>query len=117
MACALEPYLRVYTADINARCILEFLMFDEDFPRSIRFSTHRIQECLTQLSGGRDVGRHDPSRIAGRLNARLTYADIDEVESGGAGALLTAVSAECEAIHGAIRETFVAYPLEMRLPA
>jgi uncharacterized alpha-E superfamily protein len=117
MACALEPYLRVYTADINARSILEFLMFDEDFPRSIRFSTHRIQECLTQLSGGRDVGRHDPSRIAGRLNARLTYADIDEVESGGAGALLTAVSAECEAIHGAIRETFVAYPLEMRLPA
>jgi uncharacterized alpha-E superfamily protein len=117
MACALEPYLRVYTADINARCILEFLMFDEDFPRSIRFSTHRIQENLTQLSGGRDVGRHDPSRIAGRLNARLTYADIDEVESGGAGALLTAVTAECEAIHGAIRETFVAYPLEMRLPA
>jgi len=117
MACALEPYLRVYTADINARCILEFLMFDEDFPRSIRFSTHRIQECLTELSGSREVGRHDPSRIAGRLNARLTYADIDEIESGGAGALLTAVSAECEAIHAAIRETFVAYPLEMRLPA
>ena len=117
MACALEPYLRVYTADINARCILEFLMFDEDFPRSIRFSTHRIQECLTELSGSREVGRHDPSRIAGRLNARLTYADIDEIESDGAGALLTAVSAECEAIHAAIRETFVAYPLEMRLPA
>ncbi|MGA2953817.1 MAG: alpha-E domain-containing protein, partial [Caulobacteraceae bacterium] len=32
MACALEPYLRAYTADIDARNILEFLMFDEDFP-------------------------------------------------------------------------------------
>jgi uncharacterized alpha-E superfamily protein len=117
MACALEPYLRVYTADINARCILEFLMFDEDFPRSIRFSTHRIQECLSGLAGGRDLGRHDPSRIAGRLNARLTYADIDEVEAAGAGALLAAVSAECAAIHSAIHETFVTYPLETRLPA
>ena len=117
MACALEPYLRVYTADINARSILEFLMFDEDFPRSIRFSTHRIQEYLTELAGGRDLGRHDPSRIAGRLNARLTYADIDEIEAGGAGALLAAVSAECAAIHSAIHETFVAYPLEARLPA
>jgi uncharacterized alpha-E superfamily protein len=117
MACALEPYLRVYTADINARCILQFLMFDEDFPRSIRFSTHRIQECLTDLAGGRDLGRHDPSRIAGRLNARLTYADIEEVQAAGAGALLTAVSAECAAIHSAIHETFVAYPLEARLPA
>ena len=46
MACALEPYLRVYTADINPRFILEFLLFDEDFPRSIRFCTARIQELL-----------------------------------------------------------------------
>lgn len=117
MACALEPYLRVYTADINARCILEFLMFDEDFPRSIRFSTERIQEYLTDLSRGRDLGRHDPARIAGRLNARLTYADMDEIEAGGAGDLLAAVSAECGAVHAAIHASFVAYPLEMRLPA
>jgi uncharacterized alpha-E superfamily protein len=117
MACALEPYLRVYTADINARFILEFLMFDEDFPRSIRFSTERIQEYLGHLSVGRDLGRHDPLRLAGRLNSRLAYADIDEVEAGGAGPLLAAIAEECEAIHAAIFETFVAYPLEMRLPA
>jgi uncharacterized alpha-E superfamily protein len=117
MACALEPYLRVYTADINARSILEFLIFDEEFPRSIRFSTERIQESLAQLSAGREFGRHDPLRLAGRLNARLTYADVDEVEAGGAGDLLAAVLAECAAIHGAIHDTFVAYPLETRLPA
>ncbi|HEY5290522.1 MAG TPA: alpha-E domain-containing protein [Caulobacteraceae bacterium] len=116
MACALEPYLRVYTADINARYILEFLMFDKEFPRSIRFSTERIMEYLTQLSGGGEPGRNDPLRLAGRLNARLTYADIDEVESGGAGELLASVSAECDAIHAAIHDTFVAYPLEMKLP-
>jgi uncharacterized alpha-E superfamily protein len=117
MACALEPYLRAYTADIDARNILEFLMFDEDFPRSVRFSTERIQEYLAHLSGGHEFGRHDPLRLAGRLNAKLAYADIDEVETGGAGALLGAVSAECAAIHASIWETFVAYPLETRLPA
>jgi uncharacterized alpha-E superfamily protein len=117
MACALEPYLRVYTADINARCILEFLLFDEEFPRSIRFSTDRIEENLRQLSHGRAVGRHDPARLAGRLHGRLAYADVDEVEAGGADALLAAVADECAAIHAAIHETFVAYPLEMRLPA
>ena len=117
MACALEPYLRVYTADMNARFILEFLLFDEDFPRSIRFSTARIEEHLGHLSRGRELGRHDPLRLAGRLNARLAYADVDEVEAGGAGDLLSAVAKECVAIHGAMFETFVAYPLEMRLPA
>ena len=55
--------------------------------------------------------------IAGRLDARLKYADIEEVEATGAGALLAAVAAECASIHEAIFETFVAYPLELSLPA
>jgi uncharacterized alpha-E superfamily protein len=105
MACALEPYLRVYTADINPRYILDFLLFDEDFPRSIRFCTAHLQD------------RGDALRLAGRLDARLKYADIEEVEATGAGALLAAVAAECAAIHEAIYETFVAYRLELSLPA
>ena len=117
MACALEPYLRVYTADINPRYILEFLMFDEDFPRSIRFCTARLQDLLSQLSREAGAGRSDALRLAGRLDARLKYADIEEVEATGAGALLAAVAAECAAIHEAIFETFVAYPLELSLPA
>ncbi len=39
------------------------------------------------------------------------------MEATGAGALLGAVAAECAAIHEAIFETFVAYPLELSLPA
>jgi uncharacterized alpha-E superfamily protein len=117
MACALQPYLRVYTADINPRYILEFLLFDEDFPRSIRFCTARLQDLLSQLTREAGTGRGDALRLAGRLDARLKYADVEEVEATGAGALLAAVAAECAAIHEAIYETFVAYPLELSLPA
>jgi uncharacterized alpha-E superfamily protein len=117
MACALEPYLRAYTADLNARYILEFLMFDEEFPRSIRYSTAHIEQHLGHLSRGREMGRANPHRLAGRLNARLAFADFAEIEAGGATGLLSAVESECTAIHEAMYETFVAYPLEMRLPA
>jgi len=117
MACALEPYLRAYTADLNAASILKFLLFDEEFPRSIRFCTSRIESHLEHLSRGRDVGRVDPFRIAGRLNASLAFADMDEIEATGAGALLDAVEAGCSAINQAVRDTFVSYPLELRLPA
>jgi len=117
MACALEPYLRAYTADLNSRFILEFLLFDEDFPRSIRYSTERIEEHLTRLSKGREIGRGDPARLAGRLNARLSYTDVEDVESTGASAILNTVEAECTGIHQAMYDTFVAYPLELRLPA
>ena len=48
---------------------------------------------------------------------RLTYADMDEIETTGAGALLDEVEAGCSAINQAVHDTFVSYPLELRLPA
>ena len=116
MACALEPYLRVYTAEMEPRHLLEFLMFDEEFPRSIRFSTLRMEEHLARLARDTQTPGHSgPERLAARLSARLEFADMDE--SQGAGPLLSAVVAECSRIHLAVYETFVAYPLEQRLPA
>jgi uncharacterized alpha-E superfamily protein len=116
MACAMEPYLRLYTAEIQPQRMLEFLLFDEDFPRSIRFSTNRIEEHLTSLAR-RDQYYEgaEPDRLAARLSARLKFADMDETL--GAGDILGTVVSECSRIHHAIYETFVAYPLEERLPA
>jgi uncharacterized alpha-E superfamily protein len=117
MACAVEPYLRAYTADLNSRFILQFLLFDEDFPRSIRYATTRIHQHVAQLARGRDSGRGDPQRLAGQLSARLIYADLGAAAGGGAATLLSAVERECREIHQAMHDTFVAYPLETRLPA
>lgn len=117
MACALEPYLRVYTADIQPRLIQEFLLFNEDFPRSIRFSTARIEEHLRALAGHGNVqATGAPERLAGRLSSRLRFADLEETASSGAGGLLATVSQDCGRIHEAIYGAFVAYPLEQHLP-
>jgi uncharacterized alpha-E superfamily protein len=119
MACALEPYLRVYTAEMQQRLLMQFLLFDEEFPRSIRFCAARVQEHMKGAS--RDVeiseGGPNPERLAGRLSARLEFADFDEVAQVGASAYLATIVTECSRIHEAIYETFVAYPLERRLPA
>ena len=118
MSCALEPYLRVYTADMQPRFILEFLLLDEDFPRSVRFCTARIEEHLSSISRHVEAaGVSGPDRLAGRLRARLQYAEIGEVQAGGASAFLGAVLDECAGVHRQVYETFVAYTLEQRLPA
>jgi len=118
MACALEPYLRVYTAEMQPRLLMQFLLFDEEFPRSIRFCAARIQEHLTRLTRSADVvDGPSPERIAGRLSARLEFAEFDEVAQFGASAYLATIVQECARIHEAVYEAFVAYPLEQRLPA
>ena len=118
MACALEPYLRVYTAELQPRLLMQFLLFDEEFPRSIRFCAARVQEHLTRLTRSADVvDGPNPERIAGRLSARLEFAEFDEVAQFGASAYLATIVQECARIHEAVYEAFVAYPLEQRLPA
>jgi uncharacterized alpha-E superfamily protein len=118
MGCALEPYLRVYTAEIHARFILEFLTLDEDFPRSIRFCAQEIESHLAAIIRHSGLaGSVGPDRLAGRLRARMQYADMDELEAQGPSAFLKTVLDECAAIHASLYDTFVAYPLEDRLPA
>ena len=118
MGCALEPYLRVYTAEMQPRSILQFLTLDEDFPRSIRFCTHQIETHLAAIIRHSGMaGSVGPDRLAGRLRARLQYADMDELEAQGASPFLKTVLDECSAIHRSLYDAFVAYPLEERLPA
>jgi uncharacterized alpha-E superfamily protein len=118
MACALEPYLRVYTAEMQPRLLMQFLLFDEEFPRSIRFCAARVQEHLTRASRYAEIfDGPSPERLAGRLSARLEFAEFDEVSQMGASAYLTTIVQECARIHEAVYEAFVAYPLERRLPA
>lgn len=118
MCCALEPYLRVYTADMQPRFTLEFLLLDEDFPRSLRFCTERIEEYLSRLSRQAEDGETAaPDRLAGRLRARLRYADMEEIEKLGASAFLAQIGDACAGIHQALYEAFVAYSVEQRLPA
>jgi uncharacterized alpha-E superfamily protein len=118
MACALEPYLRTYTAEIEPKYILEFLLFDEEFPRSIRFATARIEEHLGQMT--RYTRRRRPRRAAPHRRTPEGASAIRRPRGAldlGASGLLATVVTECARIHEAIYETFVAYPLELRLPA
>lgn len=118
MGCALEPYLRVYTAEILPRHILQFLMLDEDLPRSMRFCTTQIETHLGAITRNAGMGGVAVAeRLAGRLRSRLQYADLDELATAGPSAFLKVIRDECAAIHRTVYDTFVAYPLEERLPA
>jgi uncharacterized alpha-E superfamily protein len=118
LSCALEPFLRAYTSDFKQELVAEFLVFDPDFPRSVRFAARAIDEHV------RHVGRGAPEvrvasclKRAGRLRARLDYGSVEDVLARDGHAFLAAIAADCAAINDAVGETFVRYPLEERLPA
>jgi uncharacterized alpha-E superfamily protein len=112
---AFEAYCRVYTADIQPRCVAEFLLLNPYFPHSVRFSVNMLQvelQNIAQSAGTRGVGRAE--RLAGRLRATLDYGQVDEIMSD-LHTYLANIQQQRAEIHAAIHQTYIAYPIDSAL--
>ena len=62
----------------------EFLLLNEDFPRSARFCIRELNLSLRRISGV-PAGRfsNDAEKLAGRLEAELQFSTVDDVFAQG----------------------------------
>ena len=93
---AFEAYCKAYTADLQPDRIAEFLVLNPSFPHSIRFSADALEKAVREI--GREVAGRRSSRverIAGRLQATLSFGQIDEILSGGLDSYLETVLRQC----------------------
>ena len=115
---ALEAYCRHYTADVRIERVVEFLLLNADFPRSVRFSASVAESALRSLArlSGRRAGG-DAERLAGRLHASLDYGQVGEILDGQPHVYLTDIGRQCAQIHQALYQTYILYSVEAALPA
>jgi uncharacterized alpha-E superfamily protein len=113
---AFEAYCRARTADVRPDWALEFLLLDDSFPHSVRFSVDRVRAALATLEGPGDLGER-LGRIVGRLQASLRFIDIDEVMASGVRQKLQEIQHQCEQIHVAVQHTYIDYSIEEALGA
>src|SRR6202789_468263 len=115
-ATAFEAYCKVYTADLTPDRILEFLLLDEEFPHSLRFSIDTLQHALEAIEGESGRTRAEPvRRLAGRLQASLSYSSVDEILNGDVVAYLRGIQFQCRSIHEMIYELYVDYSIQAAL--
>jgi uncharacterized alpha-E superfamily protein len=115
-ATAFEAYCKVYTADITPDRILEFLLLDEEFPHSIRFSIDTLQNALESIHGDGGEGRSAPlRRMVGRLQASLNYSSVEEILSGDIVGYLRSIQFQCRGIHNMIYEIYIDYSIQAAL--
>jgi uncharacterized alpha-E superfamily protein len=115
---AFEAYCKAYTADLRPDRIAEFLMLHPSFPHSIRFSADALETAMKQI--GAEVSSRRSARverIAGRMQATLAFGQIDEIMIAGLQAYLETVLRQCSQAHGALYQTYIAYPIEAALQA
>ena len=93
---------------LTSRRIAEFLIFDKRFPRSVHSCVHALDESLQAVSAdGVARDRLSPAqRQLGQLNAKLTYADIDEVLEGGMHDFLEELQRRLNGLSASLFDTF-----------
>ncbi len=110
---AFEPYTKQYTASIRPQKIAEFLLFDAEFPHSIRFSVDRMSDALARVAPGAPPARRAAvERLAGRLKSTVDFGQVDELMSGGVAAFLADITKQCEQIHKALYSSYITYGAE-----
>jgi len=110
---AYEAYCKVYTADLQPAQAAEFLLFNREFPRSIRFCVDRLQEALNGIAEETDAPRNGKvNRMAGKLRASVDFTNIDEVLSSGLDPFLHDLQDQVNQINNVVFQTYITYSIE-----
>ena len=105
-ASALEMYRKRFHG-ILPKQVCDFLIFDRDFPRSIRYCVIKAQEALHRIASASSGSfLNQAERQLGRLRAELDYADIDEVFALGFHQYLDSIQAKMNNVDDAIFKTY-----------
>ena len=115
---AFEAYCKVYTADLRPDRVAEFLLLNPDFPQTVRYSAEQMQTALRAISRpSSDTNFYHVERIIGKLCSSLAYVQIEDLINRDFPKTLASIVEQCEALHLAIHDTYIEYPVQTAFEA
>ncbi|WP_194774345.1 alpha-E domain-containing protein [Pararhodonellum marinum] len=80
---AFNTYRRLY-GNIDPSSVVEFLVLNKYFPRSVFYCLKAAEECLFKISGSNGQGfSNSAEKAMGELRSRLEYDDVEDVIKSG----------------------------------
>lgn len=105
-----EAYSKFYKAVLQPKTVLEFLLLNPVFPHSVAYSVRMILDALEAIVHATDKPHSERAyRRAGRLNAELHYAQINEILEADLRQYFDDITQQCNQIHDAIYESYITY--------
>ena len=105
---AWDAYKSLHGAEVDPRGVVEFLLFNDDFPRSVRFCVRQLNDALRRISGVAE-GRfcNNAEKLAGRLVAELQFSTVDEIFDQGLHGYLDQLQSRLNDIGAALFEAYI----------
>jgi uncharacterized alpha-E superfamily protein len=109
-SCSAWHAFQTVSAKLDPVKIIEYLLLDETFPRSVTHCLNEVHATLIALSGHGTMGdMRQPVRLAGRLAADLRFATVQEVLEAGLHYFVDDLQTRLNQIGTSIFDTFVLY--------
>jgi uncharacterized alpha-E superfamily protein len=107
-ASAFEMYRKTH-GRIAPERVVEFLLFEKQFPRAIQYCLVRARQSVHAISGTpAGVFRHPVERLLGELCSELAYARVETIITAGLHEHLDRLQTKMNLIGNGISETFFA---------
>jgi uncharacterized alpha-E superfamily protein len=104
-----ELYLKTYREGFESNNVLEQVLLNNDFPRSVIYSVNHIQRYFERLKTDSNLEDYrELSFQIGRLESRIKYSSVKSVEKEGLHKYLLQIRAELYGIGNALNEHYFA---------
>ena len=112
---SLSAFRQQFRGNLSLQNVAEFLLFSEDFPRSIRFCVRAIDHSLHAISGvPSGTFANEAERLTGSTLAMVNFTDWQQVDEKGLHDTLDQLQATLIQIGQRVFETYVLLPSEIQ---
>jgi uncharacterized alpha-E superfamily protein len=103
-------YLKRYRTGFEARNIVDQVLFNNDFPRSVFYSINQLHRYFGRLKSDQNLeGYTKVDFMIGKLRSKLQYSDVQSVSRIGLHHYLTEITTDIYAIGNTLNQYYFAY--------
>lgn len=106
-----DAYRKFYVAQVEPDKVVEFLILNEFFPRSIRYCAQALNDALRRISGCKEEHfTNQAEKLTGRLVAELNYSALEDIKTVGMHQYMDELQIKLNTIGEGIFQTYLFSP-------
>jgi uncharacterized alpha-E superfamily protein len=103
-------YLKRYQSGFEARNIIDQVLFNVDFPKSVLYSLNQLQRYFDRLRSDRNIEGFTKVKFSiGKLQSKVQYSDVQTVSNIGLHQYLNEITKEIDDIGSTLNQYYFAY--------
>ena len=103
-------YLKRYQSGFEARNIIDQVLFNVDFPRSVLYSLNQLQRYFDRLRTDRNIEGFSKVKFSiGKLHSKVQYSDVQTVSNIGLHHYINEITRDIDDIGSTLNQYYFAY--------